>query len=82
MEMLESNDAEPDAVLVVEIVLVHSDKLSCWRAEVIFWMSELSSEIDNEANFVAISSMVSLVLERSLRTEVMVSMVVDIVKYL
>jgi hypothetical protein len=28
MEMLESNDAEPDAVLVVGIVLVHSDRLS------------------------------------------------------
>jgi hypothetical protein len=28
MEMLESNDAVPDVVLVVEIVLVRSDKLS------------------------------------------------------
>jgi hypothetical protein len=49
---------------------------------VIFLMSELSSEIYNEANFVVMSSKVSFVLERSLRTEVMVSMVADIAKYL
>jgi hypothetical protein len=46
------------------------------------WMSELSSDVDNESNFVVISSKVSFVLARSLRPEVMVSMVVDIVKYL
>ena len=47
-----------------------------------FSMSELSSEIDNEANFVVMSSKVSVLVESSLGPEMMVFMVVDIVKCL